>query len=24
MRPIIVFNPHTWPVRSNVELESNR
>jgi len=24
MRPIIVFNPHTWPVRANVELESNR
>ncbi|MEO8397026.1 MAG: glycoside hydrolase family 38 C-terminal domain-containing protein, partial [Chloroflexota bacterium] len=24
MRPIIVFNPHTWPVRSSVELESNR
>ncbi|MBI1257041.1 MAG: alpha-mannosidase [Chloroflexi bacterium] len=24
MRPIIVFNPHTWSVRANVELESNR
>ncbi|MFW5696548.1 MAG: glycoside hydrolase family 38 C-terminal domain-containing protein [Phototrophicaceae bacterium] len=23
-RPIIVFNPHTWPVRATVELESNR
>ena len=24
MRPIIVFNPHTWTVRANVELEANR
>lgn len=24
VRPIVVFNPHTWPVRANIELESNK
>jgi alpha-mannosidase len=24
MKPIVVFNPHSWPVTANVELESNR
>ncbi len=24
MKPIIVFNPHTWPVQANVELETYR
>jgi alpha-mannosidase len=24
MRPIVVFNPHTWPVRANVEVEMYR
>jgi alpha-mannosidase len=24
MRPIIVFNPHTWPIQSNIELEVYR
>lgn len=23
-RPIVVFNPHTWPVRANIELEMYR
>ncbi len=22
--PIVVFNPHAWPVRANIELETNR
>ena len=24
VRPIVVFNPHAWPIRVNVELETNR
>ncbi len=24
MRPIVVFNPHAWPVRANIELEFGR
>ncbi|MBI5669074.1 MAG: alpha-mannosidase [Chloroflexi bacterium] len=24
MKPIVVFNPHTWPVKANVELEMYR
>lgn len=24
VRPLVVFNPHAWPVRANVELETNR
>lgn len=24
MRPIVVFNPHAWPIRANVELEGSK